>query len=158
MALTPAQQQTLKAYILTVPAWAALPNDSTSAVIIEAGLNSTASPEYVVWDWEADPQAIMQNGVVWADFKNLSAGQLAIWNLMTLKGYINAGKLNERLGLDEAFGKNSATNIGLQPHLKRAATVFQKLFAAGAGTTASPSTALIAGSIRWPEVQSARGA
>lgn len=49
MALTSPQLATLKAYINSVPAWAALPNDSDSALQIAASLNAPASPAWVVW-------------------------------------------------------------------------------------------------------------
>src|SRR5574343_869151 len=49
MELTPQQRKALKAYINSVPAWAALPNDSDSALQIAASLNAPASPAWVVW-------------------------------------------------------------------------------------------------------------
>lgn len=49
MSLTPAQLAALRAHIDSVGAWAAMPNDSESALIIAAALNEPASPEFVVW-------------------------------------------------------------------------------------------------------------
>lgn len=144
--LTTEQEATLIADILANPDTQAahtLGDTATLAMLY----NAPSDPAYTVWDNRVDPNAIMANGIVWADFKNLSAGQLAIWELMTMKGFINAGKLNERLGLEEAFGKNSATNTGLQPHLKRVATRLEKLFATGLGTSVSPSTLSYFGAI-----------
>jgi len=146
MQLTAAQSATLKAFIQADPVLLAMVT-AQDWISLQDHFNEDADPTYIVWNPRVDPNTFLENGMVWADWKNASAGQVAILNTMMIKGYINAEKPNERLGLEEAFGKNSATNAGIQPHLKRPASRIETLFALGAGTTEAPGTMALRGAI-----------
>ena len=161
MALTTAQLQTLGAYIATVPAWAALPNDGDSAYFIAGELNKVSDPLYVVWRTKVHEDEITQNGFDWVRVDNLSVGKARIWEWMfgNADRSFNPAKLNVRSGIDEAW-KGTAADLAVRAavyvHCKRGATVGETVFASGSGTDASPSTMGFEGAISYPEVQTAR--
>ena len=157
MSLTTEQATLVAADIIASPDLDAVPKTLDGAYAIAAMYNETAAPDYIVWLPNVDPNHILENGMVWSDLKNLSSGQISIWTMMTAKGYINATKTNERDGLDEAFGKNSATVSGLQKHLKGPATRLQKLLATGPGTDLEPSTSSFVGTVNYRDIYAATG-
>lgn len=157
MALTTEQKAVLAADILADPVLSAYPNSPDNAAAIADVYNSVITPNFIIWRSRVPPSEILENGMVWSDLKNLSVGQTTIWSFLTSKGYINGAKLNDRLGLEEAFGKNSTTNVGIQPHLKGKATRLQKLFSTGTGTDALPATTQIEDRVIYQEIQSALG-
>ena len=88
---------------------------------------------------------IMTNGFDWVLVDNLSVGKARIWEWLfnNESRSINAGKSNVRAGIDECW-KGTAAMLAqrdvIYTHLKRNATLFEKAFATGSGTTNSPST------------------
>ena len=159
MHLTTTQHQALKAYILTQPAWAALPNDSTNALVIADELNQVAAPNFIVWRTEVPVDEIMRNGMDWTRVDNLSVGKARIWDWMTRLGTLNPSKANIRSGIDAAWvgtAADLAVRAVVYTHCKRAATVIEKVLATGAGTTASPATMSVEGAIGYDDVQAAR--
>ena len=161
--MTPTQQQALAAYIATVPEWAALPNDSETALAIAAGLNVVAAPAFIVWRTRVTQDEIMQNGFDWVRVDNLSVGKARIWEWLfgNSERAINAAKSNVREGIAECW-KGTAADLAVQAavlgHCKRPATIVEKVLAVGPGTDAAPATMGFEGAIGYADVQAARGA
>ena len=63
--MTPEQLTTLRDYILSVQAWAALPVNSDTSYFIADELRKEATPAFVVWRSSVPQDEIMQNGFDW---------------------------------------------------------------------------------------------
>lgn len=160
--MTPEQLAILKAYILTIPAWTALPLNSDSAYFIADELNKPATPSWVVWKTSVIQDEIMQNGFDWVRVDNLSVGKARIWEWLFANEArtMNPSKTNVRAGIDEVW-KGTAADLAVRDavygHCKTPATVFQKLFSTGTGTTLAPATMTLT-NVSWPQVEVARAA
>jgi hypothetical protein len=158
--MTPAQLQTLKAYILADPELSAFPANSDGSYAIAQLLNLPAEPAYIVWKTDVSIDEIMRNGMDWARVDNLSVGKARIWDWLGRLGVINASKTNVRAGIDAAWvgtAADLAVRAAVYVHCKRSATVLEKLFASGAGSDASPATMVVEGATSYQEVDAARG-
>ena len=159
--MTPAQLTTLKAYILATPALAQKPQNTDGAYDIAAALNLEASPAYVVWRTSVSQDEIMLNGFAWDRVDNLSNGAARVWEWMfdnAAKAF-NPSKVNVRAGIDQVWKGNAqdnAVNDVIKGHCKRNASVVEKLFATGTGTTLSPATMAIESPISYQDVVAAR--
>jgi hypothetical protein len=159
MSLTPAQLTTLKAAILADPALAAQPMTSGGALVIAEALNAAAAPAFVVWRTSVPIDEIMRNGMDWARVDNLSVGKARIWEWMGRLGSLDASKANIRAGIDATWvgtAADLAVRATVYTHCKRNATVAEKLFATGTGTTDNPATMTFEGVLSTDEVQQAR--
>ena len=159
MALTTEQLATLKAAILADPVLAAFPAGSDGSYAIAAELNKPAAPEFVVWKTSVQVDEIMRNGMDWTRVDNLTVGKSRIWDWMSRLGSFNPSKTNIRAGIDAAWvgtAADLAVRATIYTHCKRAATVVEKLFASGTGTTADPATLTFEGAITWQVVDAAR--
>ena len=160
--MTPEQLTTLGAYIATVPAWAALPNNSDTAYAIAAELNQPADPAWTVWRSDVARDDVSGEGFDWTQVDNTTVGKARIWEWMfnNQQRVINPSKINVRAGIDEAW-KGTAAMLAVRAaiyiHCKRKANRAEKLFATGAGTDASPSTMSFEGTMSYTEVQMAMG-
>ena len=162
MALTPAQQATLKAYVEADPALSQFPHTGDGAYALAEALKANASPDFVVWKTRVTRDEIMQNGFDWVQVDNLTVGKARIWEWLFANGQnsINPAKLNVRAGIDEAWRGTAAmlaVRDAVYVHCKRSANVLEKLFATGTGSNASPATMAVEGSLPYYEVQSAMG-
>ncbi len=159
--MTPEQLDTLNAYIQSVPAWAALPNNTENAITVANGLNALASPDYWLWKTHLDLNTIMENGFDWVQVDNLTVGQARIWEWLFSNEAraCNPSKANVRAGISEAWkgtaAKEAVRDVVLG-HCKRKATVAEKIFSTGAGTLASPSTTTWEGMVSSYDVETAR--
>ena len=159
--LTPAQQQTLKACINAVPAWAALPNDAVSAQTIADALNQPASPDWHVWRTDVSRDDVTGDGFDWTQVDNLTAGQARIWDLLfqTESGRISFASAGKRAAISEAW-KGTAAKVAVATYVfsqaRRTATAGEKCLSTGTGSTASPATMQIEGAIGYAAVQAAR--
>jgi hypothetical protein len=159
--MTTAQLTTLKAYIDSVPEWAALPNDSDTAYFIAVELNKPAAPDWVVWrdDVRADE---IGNAWIGTDIDGLSALNMQRLQLLLASsagGSFDMRRIDRRAGFENPFGtnQNNASRVAMRAAWKRSATVLEKLFSTGTGTNASPAIMGYVGQIAWPDVQTARG-
>lgn len=180
MSLKSAQLATLRAHIDSVPAWAALPNDSESAATIAAALNAPASPTFYVYRTSVPADEVM-DAIVWANFTPAPVpDSTALWtnrslacqgkqfNVQTMlvgRSAINPSKANIRAGLQDALtdipsGNNGNMRQGgwaaVAALLYRTATVAEMVLSTGAGTTAAPAKMGHEGDIGYADVQSAR--
>mgnify|MGYP001055418673 CR=1 FL=1 len=94
--MTPEQLTTLRDYILSVPAWAALPINSDTSYFIADELRKDAAPDFVVWRSSVTQDEIMQNGFDWVRVDNLSVGKARIWYLRAVSPLESSstGKVN----------------------------------------------------------------
>ena len=161
MTLTLAQQQTLKAYILSVPELAAQPLNGDGAYAIAAVINQPAVPSFVVWRGATSVQEIEQNGFAWSQLDSVPAAKYRIWERLTASGTINPSKVNVRQGIND-FCKDASNAVlttlkdSITPHLKRDASVVEQMFATGTGTTVAPATMTVEGTISYQDIEAAR--
>ena len=164
--MTPQQIATLKAFILATPAMASKPMNGDGDFEITEMLRMKAVPAFQVWNENASVSDV-SDSIIWANMTPsapLSADSTGIYrdralacqgkqfNLQTIlqgRTTIDATKSNLRGGLQDALtaipskvdGSNqNAGWVAVQLALQRTATVFEKLFATGVGSTASPAT------------------
>ena len=151
----------LRDYILSVPAWSALPVNSDTSYFIADELRKEASPAFVVWRSSVTQDEIMQNGFDWVRVDNLSVGKARIWEWLfdNQSATCNPSKINVRAGIDECW-KGTAADLAVLAavyvHCKRNANVLEQLFATGTGTDASPATMAVEGGLSYSEVDQAR--
>lgn len=158
--LTNEQLVTLKAYIATVPAWAALPNISDTAYFIADELNKPATPAWIVWreDVRADE---IGNAWIGTDIDGMSALNMQRLQLLLASsagGTFDMRRIDRRAGFENPFGanQNNASRVAMRAAWKRSATVLEKLFSTGVGSDASPAVTTVTGAVSYPDVLAAR--
>jgi hypothetical protein len=159
MALTTEQLATLKAAILADPVLAAFTNNSDGNYDMAVFLDQPATPDFIVWRTNVNPDEIMKNGMDWTRVDNLSVGKARIWDWMTRIGTFDAGKANIRAGIDAAWvgtAADLAVRAVIYTHCKRAATKAEKILATGTGTDASPAVMGVEGRLSANDIQVAR--
>jgi hypothetical protein len=170
MALTTAQQATLKAHIAASPDLNIYPNNSDGAFEIARLLEQTASPDFWVWRTSVEKKEVVQQqgrtgtSFVWAGngFIGRSAGELECWNqLFNSSLTCNPSLPNVRQAFVDIFSGtgNAATNrTHLDAIARRKANRLEKLFATGTGgdTSATAGTMVVEGRISYQEVEAAR--
>lgn len=161
--LTPAQLQTLKAFIANDQNMNGQPNTDGGAQIIADLLNAPASPDFFVWRTNVPVSEIMQNGFDWARVDNLTVGKARIWEWMIQTAQLNPSQLNVRQGVIAVFttAGDLAMRNAIFGHCQRKASVIEKLFATGAGTSTTdqgvgPALMAAEGPISYIEVFQAR--
>lgn len=139
MNLTNSQLDTLKTWLT---ANASGQNDEAAAAL----LNAADPGPFVVWRGPLTPVTPAEykgaSGIVWTAVDALAAGKARIFEWLTngLTATINPSDSNARTGISDAFGAGSTSTTNLTTLAKRNATVAEKLFATGTGTTGSPGT------------------
>jgi len=159
MALTTQQKATLKANILATPAANAM-YESGDLSGLAAFYNATASPDFYVWRTAVSQDEIMLNGFDWTRVDNLSVGKARIWEWLFFTGAINPSKTNIRAGIDATWvgtAADLAVRAAVYQHCQRLASVVEKLFSTGAGTTVTngtgPATMALEGPLAYTEFQ-----
>lgn len=156
MYLSPEQQVTLKAAILADSALNQIYTDGDLGALASA-LNADSST--IVWRTSVTKDEIMQNGFDWVEVDNLTVGKARIWEWLfdNATTTINPSKANVRAGITECW-KGTAAKLAVQAvvfgHCRRPATVLEKLFATGTGTTVSPALLGAEGDISWYDLTS----
>lgn len=151
----PINYTTLKNYIASVPEWAAMPQNSDTAFFIADELNKESLDGFVVWKTSVPVDEIMRNGLDWTRVDNLSVGKARIWDWMTRLNEINPSKVNIRAGIDATWvgtAADLAVRAVVYTHCKRNASIVEKLFATGTGTTQIPATMAYEGPIQYQEI------
>lgn len=151
--LTDQQYKALKADILADEALAGAVQSGDYAVIA-AAYNQLADPAFIVWRTYVTQDEIMQTGFDWVRIDNLSVGKARIWEWLFANETrsINPSKANVRAGIAEVW-KGTQADLAVQAavlgHCRRAATRFEKLFAAGdgqnVGSTDNPAIMAVEG-------------
>ncbi len=157
--MTPEQLLVLKNFIAADPVLSTVVAGSDGDYFIAEQLNKEAVPSYVVWKTSVSVDDIMRNGMDWTRVDNLSVGKARIWDWLTRLGTINPSKANIRAGIDATWvgtAADLAVREVVYTHCKRNATVVEKLYAVGSGTSVSPSGMVIESPISWSDVGEAR--
>ena len=156
--MTPAQLQTLKAYILA---------DQSLSAQIAAGnfqavadqLNQQASPTYVVWRSNV---SIDETGNAWqgTDIDGMSALNMQRLQLLissATDGVFDMRRADRRVGFENPFGTsaNNASRVAMRAVGRRTATVAEKLLSTGTGSEAAPAITTFEGDVGWETVKDA---
>lgn len=163
MALTPAQQQTLKAYIEADATLNAFPLNSDGAFEIAKLLNLDASPDYVVFKNEVMTDEIGK-AANYIAVEALTTGNTTAIQLFYAMNPIscNPSRADVRSFFDNVFsgalgGQGATTRAALEALWRRLATRFEQIFVTGGnGSTANPSTLVVIGPVNLGEVEAAR--
>jgi len=165
MALTAAQQATLKTYIEANAAWMAYPHNSDGAFQMANDLQADADPVYTVWRTNVQESEITGDTSVeatnwdWTVYNGLTAGEQGGYERMFRDGTVDASKPNVRQGFVDIF--NGPSGASQRSHMaaisKRAANLLEELFADGTGTTNSPGTMAVEGSVGYREILTSMG-
>lgn len=161
--MTPAQQTALVNFIAADPTLSTFPHTSDGADAIAKAMNLTASPDFWVWKTSVTKAATVQTAstdgttFTWAGngFITRSAGEQAAWRELFEGGACNPSLANVRQAFTDIFsgtGNAAANRTHLLAIARRKATVFEKLFATGTGSTASPAVLVIEGSVGYQEI------
>lgn len=184
MSLTTAQLQTLKTYIESVPAWAALPKNSDSAFFIAAELNKPSNPTFNVWRTDA-PVAAIIDAITWDKFTAtdpadtttiflnrallVQTKQMNLQLMLQGRETVDASKANVRAGLRDAViqlptgtggalataGGNNGVNV--LNACTRNATLGEQVLATGSATTGTVTAGLMGfeGELSYSDVEAA---
>ena len=169
MILTPTQRATLKTHIQA--------NSDTNTLYVDGNLagltdllNIEAVPAFWVWKPGVSRADIYntQNDLViagaqtgfwnWTTYKNQSVTEQNAWVQMFMGDIANFALPNLRAGADAIFsgaGAPATQRAHIAAVAKRSATRAEKLFAAGAGVTASPSTMTFEGGVTDQDISAA---
>jgi len=161
--LTQAQQATLKTYIEASPTWMAYTHNSDGAFQIADDLKADST--FVVWRTNVSENEITgdTSGEAtnwdWTVYNGLTAGEQGGYERMFRDGIVDASKPNVRQGFVDIF--NGPSGLDQRSHMaaisKRSANLLEELFATGTGTTGSPGTMTVEGSINYRAIQEAMG-
>jgi len=160
MALTPAQQATLKTSIEADPAFNGLPQNSDGAYAIAEAYKLPATPNWTVWKSNVTINEVGKkfNG---AELAGLTTGNQSRLQTIAqyLAGGINPSLLDNRQFFDDVFSGAGGTNTraALLILWKRLANRSEKLFSTGTGSDASPAVMTVEGNLSYSDVQQAMG-
>ena len=165
MALTTAQQATLKAYIEANPTWVAYNHNSDGALAISQELALDASPDVVVWRSDVAETEVVGNtsgeGTTWdwTVYAALTRQEQGAYERMFASGVVNAGLPNIRQGFVDIF--NGPSGADQRAHMsaiaKRLANDLESVFAVGTGSTAVPATMAVEGRVSYREILTVMG-
>lgn len=156
--LTQAQLTTLKAYIDSVPAWAALPSNSDTAYFIAQELAKEVTPAFVVWKTAVSRNEVGKTFVASALAAITAGNNDKLNNFAAWNETINPSRADQRAFFDDVFSvaAGASTRAALLALWKRNANHVEKLYATGTGSDAIPATMTVEGSISYQEVEQAR--
>ena len=159
--LTPAQQVTLKAFVEADPVLNLIPQTQDGAYEIGQRLSDAADPEYVIWRSDVGADEI-GNAWIGTDIDGMSGLNMQRLQLLLASssvGVFDMRRIDRRAGFENPFGAsvNNGSRVAMRAVWKRSANVLEKLFATGVGTTESPSTTVVEGSLGYQEVVLAMG-
>lgn len=164
MALTAAQYTALQADILADPALSAIPNTPDGNFDIAAEYNKLSSVSgnppaaFTVWRTDVAVEDV-KNAIVWTEYiAATSDAERDAQNLIISNGTVNAADPNIRQAFLDIYSgpQKATTRSNLTEISKREARRVEALFATGTGTTASPGTMVVEGTISFQDVTIAR--
>jgi hypothetical protein len=160
MNLTPAQAITLKTFVEGNSAFNSIPRTGDGVFALRLLLENVAVPDFIVWKSIVTQDEIMMNGMDWTRIDNLSIGKARIWEWMfdNQNKSINPSKPNIQTGINTVWvGTQADLDVRAQVyiHCKRQATIIEKLFATGTGTTASPGNMVFDGDVSYSDLLNA---
>ena len=159
MALTPAQQVTLKAAIIADSQLNAFVPAKAADSIVDL-LNQSASPSFTVWKTSVSNELI-GNAMNGTEVIGLSALQMQ--RLQLLSAYSNGtqdpSRADRRAAFDGVFSGagGTITRPALLALWKRLALRVEKIFATGTGSDASPATLVFEGTVSSGDIRDSMG-
>ncbi len=157
MALTSAQNTTLKAYIEADGTLNAFPLNSDGAFNIAKLLNLEESPVFTVW------RTNVPNGEVGDGFDAGEVGNLTTANTSRLSAFadyspdgVNPSLPDRRAFFDDVFSVGGVTEAKLLIVWKRLSTRGEAVFATGTGSDAVPALLDFEGNLSLSDVETAR--
>jgi hypothetical protein len=150
--LTQGQYNTLQTDIGATPALATAVAAADWGAVV-AYYNAVASPDYWVWR-TAVPSSEYRKALVGSDIEALTVGKARSFEWLTgnLTLPIDASDPNVQASLGGVFGGGTTSRTNLLALVRAQATVVQKLFATGTGSTAAPATMGYVGPLRYADV------
>jgi hypothetical protein len=141
-ALTTAQLATLKAYVDNDSALTSLRLAGNYDGVLTA-LRAPAVPTFVLWRTDVRAE---ETGNAWVgtDISGLSSLDMQRLQLLLASapsGVFDMSRTDRRAGFESPFGtnQNNASRVAMRAVWKRSANVFEKLYAVGTGSDASPA-------------------
>lgn len=154
--LTSAQEAIVRASVAASSDLNVLPHTRDGFIEMARLYNLQASPNFTVWRTELSVAEI-GNAIDATEMDGLS--QLKLIQLQTLLSFgpVNAAVLNRRTFFGKVFSGVNGTNTlpALTAASKRFSTRFEKLFATGTGSDASPATMTFEGPIGSSDIEHA---
>lgn len=149
--LTQEQRNTLKAAILA---------DATLSTLyiegnldgLSTALNTQVSPTYVVWRDQYTPEQkalAIDVGITQLDALTASKRDSLLW---WVNRSHDARLATTQAAMADLCGSQNTLKNALLDGAKRNASVLEKVFATGTGTTAAPGTSPVMGAISWSEL------
>lgn len=156
--MTPAQLATLKAAILADPALSSQPVTYDGAYAIAEALNLPASPEFTVWKSSVPKNQVGKTFVASALAAITSGNNDKLANFAAWNEIVEPYRADQRAFFDDVFSvaAGASTRAALLALWKRLANRYEKLYATGTGSDASPATLVLEGSCDYSDVYAAR--
>lgn len=159
MALTPAQQAIVKAYIVADPTLNDQPYDGDGLGYIRDHLNAIASPDFIVWKTSTTTdeyrQAVMETAGAAPQLDALTGSKRD--SLLWVIGASTRPSITAtRTAIDDFCGSQNTLKAALASVHKRASRVIEKILATGTGSDAVPATMDFEGVVDSNDVDSAR--
>jgi hypothetical protein len=151
--LTTQQQQTLKTYIQSVQALNDLLTIGNMSGLAEE-LSADHSPAFVVWRDDMTPtisRKAITSGAQLGQLDNLTVGKRDAL-LYALEESMDCRVEPIRAAIDGLCGTQNTLKDALLAAMKRNATVIEKVFATGTGTTLSPASCVYVGGIGYVDL------
>lgn len=149
--LTTEQRATLRTYVLSVPALATMYNDGNLGGLADA-LSAEHSPAFVCWRNEYTAEQIanaIDAGITQLDALTPSKRDSLLWWAQRTH---DAGKATTQAAWNDLCGSQNTLKAAITDGAKRNATVLERCFATGTGSTAAPATLVVTGGIGWSEL------
>ena len=149
--LTTDQKVTLKTGILADATLATLYTDGNLDGLASA-LNAPASPVYVVWrdNYTSEQKtSAIDIGITQLDGLTASKRDSLLW---WANRSHDARAATTQAAMADLCGSQNTLKNALLDGAKRNASVLEKMFATGTGTTAAPGTSPVMGAISWSEL------
>jgi len=158
MALTPAQNTTLKNAINGDPTLSAYPNTPEGNTnMCNQQLNLNAAPAFIVWktNLTLTQTGEVFNGAEWGALTTANVSRLQSVADYFQQGY-SAADDDVRAIFNDIFSVGGVTKANLLVLWKRAALLGEKILAVGTGTDAAPAKMSFVGNLSEPDVTGAR--
>ena len=166
--LDTAQKATLKAFVEADPVLNLIPKTLDGAFELALRLQDATTPDFWVWKTSLHEHEITGqtsvDGTVWSwtAYIARTVGERDGWvRMFNTSLSINPSLPNVRQGIADIFSGSANSAPAQRTHLntiaRRKANKLEGLFATGTGSTASPGTMVIEGSLGYYEVYEAMG-
>ena len=149
--LTTDQRATLKTAILADATLATLYTDGNLDGLSNA-LNAPTAPVYVVWREQYTPEQkalAVDVGITQLDALTASKRDSLLW---WVNRSHDARLATTQAAMADLCGSQNTLKNALLDGAKRNASVLEKIFATGTGTTAAPGNSPVMGAISWSEL------